>query len=147
VVRDFIHVRDLARLFHAAATSPFTGTFNASSGMGISISELLAIMIAEFGVMPQITRLPDRACDVPASVLSCEKAKSVFGWKPLISIERGIQEVGRWLVEDVLTAPLVANRITLSAEIAAAHMDSRSTGLPYDLPLLDHGQTPISGSA
>jgi hypothetical protein len=78
-------------------------------------------------------------------VLSCEKAKSVFGWKPLISIERGIQEVGRWLVEDVLTAPLVANRITLSAEIAAAH--SRSTGLPFDLPLHDHGQTPISGSA
>jgi UDP-glucose 4-epimerase len=147
VVRDFIHVRDLARLFHAAATSPFTGTFNASSGMGISISELLAIMIAEFGVMPQITRLPNRSCDVPASVLSCEKAKSVFGWRPLISIERGIREVGHWLVEDVLTVPLAAHTLTPSAEIAAIHADSRSTSVPFDLPMLDHTQSPISGTA
>lgn len=146
VVRDFIHVRDLARLFYAAATSPATGTFNASSGVGFSISELLGIMIAQFGVLPQITRLPDRACDVPASVLSCEKAKAAFGWKPMMTIERGILGVGRWLIEDVLTEPLAEHAIIHSAEAVAAR--TASAIVSHSFPLHEHvQQEPITGVA
>lgn len=146
VVRDFIHVRDLARLFYAAAASPVTGTFNASSSVGFSISELLGIMIAQFGVIPQITRLPDRACDVPASVLSCEKAKSVFGWRPMIPIERGILGVGRWLLEDVLTTPVVEHAIIHSAEAAAMRMESglRSHSYAFQESIQ---QEPVTGVA
>jgi hypothetical protein len=96
-------------------------------------------------VMPQITRLPNRSCDVPASVLSCERAKEAFGWKPLISIERGIQEVGRWLVEDVLTAPIAAHGIAPSAQMAGS--PSMSEGVPFQLPLLDQTASPIAGPA
>jgi UDP-glucose 4-epimerase len=146
VVRDFIYVGDLARLFYAASASQVTGTFNAGSGLGISISEILAIMIAQFGVMPQITRLPNRACDVPATVLSCEKAKATFGWKPQVSIERGIRGLGRWLVEEVLPVSPVAHAPFLAADSAAARTEVMP-GHRFELPLHDHGQTSIPGAA
>jgi UDP-glucose 4-epimerase len=147
VVRDFIYVTDLARLFYAAATSTVTGTFNASSGIGISISEILAIMIAQFGIMPQITRLPGRSCDVPATVLSCEKAKSVFAWKPQIGIESGIQRLGRWLIDDVLAVPAGSHPMLSSAEIGAMRPELRSAGYFLDQALHEHSQAQVSGAA
>jgi UDP-glucose 4-epimerase len=103
-VRDFIHVRDLARLFYMAVASKEQGIFNAGSGVGVSINELIAIMSSEFGVMPNIIRRPSRNCDVPATVLSCRKAKRTFGWEPRINMEQGIREVGAWLSSEILPA-------------------------------------------
>ena len=102
VVRDFLHVRDLARLFYLAMTSSATGVFNAGSGVGLSINDLILMMGRELHLTPEINKLPARVCDVPASVLSCRKARDIFGWVPEISMERGIQQVGSWLVQDVL---------------------------------------------
>jgi UDP-glucose 4-epimerase len=147
VVRDFIHVSDLARLFFEAAASPVTGTFNAGSGLGISISEILAIMIAQFGVMPKITRLPNRSYDVPATVLSCEKAKAAFGWKPQVGVERGIRGLGRWLVEDVLPVSPVAHAPFLAAEGVGGRPAAIPAGHAFELPLHDHSQTSIPGAA
>ena len=103
-VRDFVHVRDIARLFYLAMTSKEQGVFNAGSGMGVSINDLIGMMSAELNVIPNIIRLPARDSDVPATVLSCRKVKQSFGWVPQISIEEGIREMGVWLAEEVLTA-------------------------------------------
>lgn len=103
-IRDFIHVRDLARLFYMAVVSTEQGIFNAGSGVGVSIKELIALMSSELGVMPNIVRLPSRKCDVPATVLSCRKAKQTFGWEPRITMQQGIREVGAWLSSGILPA-------------------------------------------
>lgn len=104
-VRDFVHVRDLARLFFLAMTSSANGVYNAGSGVGISISYLIRTISRELRVDPDITYLPGRPCDVPVSVLGCRKARETFGWQPEITLERGIQEVASWLRRDLLIAP------------------------------------------
>lgn len=101
-VRDFVHVRDIARLFYLAMLSGEQGVFNAGSGVGVSINELISMMSAELGVVPNVIRLSPRKCDVPATVLSCAKAKRVFGWEPQISMKQGIREVGEWLSSGVI---------------------------------------------
>jgi UDP-glucose 4-epimerase len=140
-VRDFVHVEDLSRLFYAAAVSRVTGVFNASSGVGVSINELLAIMIAQFGVQAQVTRLASRPCDVPATVLSCQKAKSVFGWEPRISIERGIQGVGTWLLQDVLRpqSPVEAAVFTNEPMKARSEVHAANNVVDMPAPLPDIG--------
>ena len=101
-VRDFLHVQDLSRLFYAAAVSEVTGVFNAGSGVGVSLNDLVGTMTAELGAKARVTRVESRSCDVPAAVLSYGKAAEVFGWKPQIGLELGIRGVGAWLLQDVL---------------------------------------------
>jgi UDP-glucose 4-epimerase len=108
-VRDFIHVRDVARLFYLAMQSEAQGVYNAGSGVGVSINDLIAMMSVELGVIPNIIRMDSRKCDVPTTVLSCRKARNAFGWQPQISMEQGIREVGTWLSSGIipLTQPQV----------------------------------------
>jgi UDP-glucose 4-epimerase len=100
-VRDFVHVRDIARLFYLAMISKEQGVFNAGSGVGVSINDLIGMMSIELGVIPNIIRLEARKCDVPATVLSCRKARHTFGWVPQIPMEQGIREVGAWLSNEI----------------------------------------------
>lgn len=100
-VRDFVHVRDIARIFYLAMLSKEQGVFNAGSGVGISINDLIAMMSSELGVIPNIIRLEARKCDVPATVLNCRKARHSFAWTPQIPIEQGIREVGAWLSNEM----------------------------------------------
>jgi UDP-glucose 4-epimerase len=118
-VRDFIHVRDIARLFYLAMLSTEQGVFNAGSGAGLSINDLIAMMSIELGVIPNIIRLDARKCDVPATVLSCRKAKQTFGWQPQISMEEGIREVGAWLSSGIIP-PTQTQIIPQPAVIPAA---------------------------
>jgi UDP-glucose 4-epimerase len=96
-VRDFVHVRDIARLFYLALKSTEQGIFNAGSGIGVSINDLIGTMSAELEVAPNIIRLEARDSDVPATILDCRKVKQSFGWSPQIPLEEGIREVGAWL--------------------------------------------------
>ena len=135
VVRDFIHVQDLSRLSFDAAVSRVTGIFNASSGLGVSINELLGIMIAQFDVKPQVTRVSSRACDVPATVLSSNKAKQVFGWKPQIALERGIQGVRAWIEQDALRLRLPIQAVTVESSLQLErHTASNEMDMPASLP-------------
>jgi UDP-glucose 4-epimerase len=97
VVRDFVNVRDLASLFLRALTSDATGVFNAGSGVGTSISELLEIMSVPLGVRPQINRKESRKFDVPAVILDCGKARTVYCWEPRITLPEGLIEFSHWL--------------------------------------------------
>jgi UDP-glucose 4-epimerase len=97
VVRDFFNVRDLARLFLLALTSDATGIFNAGSGVGTSISDLLELISTHLGVRPQINRKDSRKCDVPAIVLDCRKARTVYGWEPRVTLAEGLTECSHWL--------------------------------------------------
>jgi UDP-glucose 4-epimerase len=97
VVRDFLEVRDVARLFVLALNSEATGVFNAGSGVGTSINELLELMSAQLGVRPKICREQSRKFDVPTVILDCKKAKNVYSWEPRITLAEGLAEVCHWL--------------------------------------------------
>jgi UDP-glucose 4-epimerase len=111
-VRDFVHVRDIARLFYLAMNSSEQGVFNAGSGAGVSINDLIGMMSTELGVIPNIIRREARGSDVPATVLSCRKVKQSFGWVPQIPLDEGIREVGAWLNKQ-MTAETTSTHIVI----------------------------------
>lgn len=91
VVRDFIHINDLIDLCVLAGTQDVGGIFNAGSGVGHSINEVIAIV-------GQVTRKPiavhyraARGYDVPRVILDVGRAFSAFGWRPETRMEHGLQ--------------------------------------------------------
>ena len=90
-IRDYFHVSDLANLTCQATLSDATGVFNAGSGSGTSINQLITVIGEILGVNPEVNFLPARTFDVPAIVLDRRKAHDAFGWVPKISLEGGIR--------------------------------------------------------
>lgn len=96
VVRDYIHVRDLARLCVAALGAPASACWNAGSGEGRSVAEVIAQVQAVAGG-PEVVHRPGRPFDVPRVVLDTARARAESGWHPTISLEDGIKDTWDWV--------------------------------------------------
>ncbi len=90
VVRDFIHVDDLAQLCVQAGLSESIGVFNAGFGRGVSILELIDILSECSGIDINPVFKSGRVFDVPHVVLDLEKTKRELNWTPKILLREGI---------------------------------------------------------
>ncbi|NTV14351.1 MAG: NAD-dependent epimerase/dehydratase family protein [Desulfobulbaceae bacterium] len=90
LVRDFLHVDDLARLCVQAGSSDRQGIYNAGSGRGYSIREVLACIAQVVGRELPVTWREGRSFDVPQVVLDVAKAEADFAWHPEIELVDGI---------------------------------------------------------
>lgn len=99
IVRDFIHVRDLARLCVAITRTGTTGSHNAGSGVGHSIAEIIAGICSVVGREIEPVRKSGRGFDVPRVVLDINKVRQATGWKPEISLDVGLRETWEWVQE------------------------------------------------
>ncbi|WP_231098452.1 NAD-dependent epimerase/dehydratase family protein [Rhodovulum sulfidophilum] len=106
IVRDFIHVRDLARLCVAAAETGASGTFNAGAGEGRSIREILDLIgeVSTLEVTPEIR--PGRNIDIPRVVLDIAAARQAIGWQPEIALCEGLAETWAWTCAELAPTPL-----------------------------------------
>lgn len=94
--RDYIHVHDVATA--VAAAMEYSGDsriFNISSGTGSSVLDLIAAFKSRVPDLPPACHLPDRGFDVPDSILDNTLLASELGWKPVISLEEGIDRMLR----------------------------------------------------
>lgn len=98
VVRDYIYVDDVADAFiKALAYGGEESVFNISSGVGISLNELLDV-IERGGEKPLIRRyMAGRPFDVPYNVLKNELALQELGWGPRTSLRQGLLNTIAWL--------------------------------------------------
>jgi UDP-glucose 4-epimerase len=92
VVRDYIHIADVANCLVILATAPRTDefVFNVGSGVGISLNGIVSELERRLGRTLDVTRTQTRAFDVPVSVLAINRAKAVLGWAPTLSFSEGI---------------------------------------------------------
>ncbi|NWF37916.1 NAD-dependent epimerase/dehydratase family protein [Mariprofundus sp. NF] len=97
IVRDYIHVSDLARLCVMALESESCGLFNAGSGMGCSINEMITLIQSLVNEQLQVQYREGRAFDVEEIVLDIRRAENRFNWKPEISLGDGIRGQMNWL--------------------------------------------------
>ncbi len=97
VVRDFIDVRDLARLCVTGAQSGLSGVYNAGSGTGASIARIIEAIEKVTGRHLRLARKPARGFDVPRVVLDMTAAQRDFGWQPAIGLEEGIGDAWDWV--------------------------------------------------
>jgi len=105
VVRDYFDVRDLAELCACAGTSGNEGAYNAGSGHGLSINEVVEAIRKATGSDFEIVYRPGRPVDIPYSVLDCSRAKSEFGWECKTGIDSGLRNTWNWLKTEVQHDP------------------------------------------
>jgi UDP-glucose 4-epimerase len=96
--RDFIHVRDVAEGFAKALRyEGGESIMNISSGVGVSLNQLVDLLEDSFGRKIEKRYLPGRPFDVPISVLSNELAKRNLGWIPKVGLKEGIRLTQVWI--------------------------------------------------
>lgn len=95
-VRDYFHVKDLAKLTKLALFSEVNGVFNAGSGVGVSINELITTLQSVVSKHSEVIYKEQRGLDVPAIVLNCAAAESRFGWRAETSLQAGIEDYVKW---------------------------------------------------
>ncbi len=97
IVRDYLHVADLARLVVATLESDGCGVFNAGSGEGHAINDILAMVREVTGKELRIEYRQGRSFDVQQVVLDISRANAQFGWRPEISLDEGVKNHLNWL--------------------------------------------------
>lgn len=101
VVRDFIHVRDLAELCAIAVSSTVGGVFNAGYGEGASILEIISMIEKAVGGPVNPVFKSGRKFDVPRAVLDNSHAKDSFCWSPKIALQEGINQAWDWNLRQI----------------------------------------------
>lgn len=92
VVRDYIHVDDVARGFLAAARYEGPETlFNIGSGEGHSLREIVAMLERFAGHPVTVQYGSPRGFDIPAIVLDIQRARRLLGWEPQIPFAVGLE--------------------------------------------------------
>ena len=97
VIRDYLHIEDLARLSVKAVGSTETGVFNAGSGEGFSINQIIATLNDVVGYAADVKYEKNRDFDVKKVVLDNSKAMTVFDWKADTGLLKGVQSQMGWL--------------------------------------------------
>jgi UDP-glucose 4-epimerase len=105
-LRDYIHVWDLA-LAHVKAVENFDSVFqraggsnylviNLGNGRGVTVREMVTAFEKVWGKPINKRDAPPRPGDVPGAYASNERAKTLLGWQPQLSIEQGISDALKW---------------------------------------------------
>ena len=100
VVRDYLHVSDVAAAYIALAERGRAGeAYNVASGKGISVRDLATDVLLRAGLAPDISSDPSliRATDIPVLVGSPAKLNRDTGWTP--------RKTHADIIDDLLNAP------------------------------------------
>lgn len=96
VVRDYVHVADVAQaMVRAALHTGEDRVFNIGSGQGHSLNAILTHLERISGRALQVNRGPQRDFDVPVNVLAVERARVQLGWTAETGLEEGLGAVYR----------------------------------------------------
>lgn len=96
VVRDYIYINDLVRLSATAGLGEVEGVFNAGSGHGSSINEIIELIAKTAGYSVPVQYTEARSFDVRKVVLDIDHAKAIFGWDPQVELAEGIRRTWEW---------------------------------------------------
>lgn len=97
IVRDYMHVNDLARLCVTALESDVCDVFNAGSGEGHSINQIVDLIREKVADDVHVNYCQGRAFDVQQVVLDIDRARAQFGWQPEITLGEGLEDHLKWL--------------------------------------------------
>lgn len=102
--RDFTFVEDTVRAFMAVADAPLEAvvgrTFNAGTGVEISIGDLVAMIARaagrEVAVVEDAERLRPSGSEVMRLVCDSSRLIEATGWKPTMSLADGLARTAEW---------------------------------------------------
>lgn len=92
VTRDYIHVNDVASAFVRTLTyQGVDNIFNISSGVGVTLNELIQEIEKVLGRAVVVKYFPGRPFDVPVNFLKNEKAEKLLKWIPSVNLHNGLR--------------------------------------------------------
>ena len=95
-VRDFLHVKDVAKAFVMLLDSQHAGTVNIASGEGVTLRAVVSEIAHHIG-RPDLVRLSGRPPEAPRELVGAAKRLRSTGWRPFYDIKTGLaQTVGWW---------------------------------------------------
>jgi UDP-glucose 4-epimerase len=103
VIRDFVHISDVARGLVALACAPAQDgpwIFNIGSGHGVSLNGIVAELEAQLGRRVVVHHERGRLFDVPVNVLDISLAYDFLGWRPKLSFSAGLGQTLADLARD-----------------------------------------------
>lgn len=90
--KDFLHYTDFLSALGEVVTRRLTGTFNLSVGESHSVHEVIALVEKHTDRKIALTFQPAPAWDVEDSRLDNGRFTTATGWRPLVSLDQGIQQ-------------------------------------------------------
>lgn len=103
-IRDFSDVRDVVRAYWLAATDGRAGeAYNVCSGRGVSIRELLDLLLArsEAEIEVEVDPARVRPSDIPMLVGDGARFTAMTGWRPEIPLEQTLEDLLEWWRSEV----------------------------------------------
>ena len=107
--RDFTYVQNVVQMNHLAAgtknPAAFGEVFNTASGKSATLKELVSLLKELLAVYdPEITEVKvnygrERKGDIPHSLASIEKARSLLNYDPSHGLREGLAEAIKWYWE------------------------------------------------
>ncbi len=91
VIRDYVHISDVASLLATLSIvpAPKDFIFNVGNGTGTSLNDIVAILEAHLARPLDVGRTKARSFDVPVSVLAIARAHTQLNWSPRLSVLAG----------------------------------------------------------
>lgn len=94
--RDFVHVRDVARVNVLALTAPQAAPnplFNVATGRSVSLNQILAALKRVSELPVTVEYHPARAADIAHSAADNGRVCAALGWVPGVSLDDGLREL------------------------------------------------------
>ncbi|MGH7665060.1 MAG: NAD-dependent epimerase/dehydratase family protein [Gemmatimonadaceae bacterium] len=109
--RDYVYVGDVARAVVLTATAALppaerlnTRAFNVGTGVATSVIELAERLRRAAGSSVKEVHAPARPGEQQQSFVRIEKAGAELGWRPSVTLERGIADTYAWFAAQRATA-------------------------------------------
>ena len=99
-VRDYLYIDDsVAACMDLLETWQATGAFNAGSGRGTSVADMITMVGEATDRDLEVIQRPARGTDVRAVVLDSTRLHRSTDWSPRVDLEEGLRRTWGWLQE------------------------------------------------
>jgi nucleoside-diphosphate-sugar epimerase len=100
LVRDYLHVSDVAKAFVMLINSDLEGPVNIGSGVGIKLRDMVKTIEAKVGNFDRLEILnsPIASSSPRILVSNNERLKSI-GWEPTYNLDEGLKDTISWFSE------------------------------------------------
>jgi dTDP-L-rhamnose 4-epimerase len=109
-IRDFVHVRDVARSFRLALENPLAAdrSFNIASGTGRTIQSVARMMsgLVNRGYLEPIISNRYRSGDIRHCFADMTAARTLLGFESRVPLEEGLEEVVEWVERTTNKSPV-----------------------------------------
>ena len=98
--RDFTYIDDIARGSIAALKPLGFEIINLGSDRPVKLNHVIHLIEKYLDKKAQIEYQPRHPADVPKTWADITRARELLGWRPLVSIEEGIQRTVEWYLDN-----------------------------------------------